>query len=58
MIPTLLDSLFEFATDPRVVAFFSFCLGFYILRDVARVGFQLFTHLRRPADPNNNDAND
>lgn len=58
MIPALLDSLFELATDPRVVAFFSFCLGLYILRDVARVGFQVFTHLRRPGDRNNNDAND
>ncbi len=58
MIPALLDSLFELAIDPRVVTFFSFCLGLYILRDIARVGFQLSTHLCRPVDRNNNDADD
>ena len=41
MIPALLDRIVELAADHRVAAFFSICLGLYILRDVARICLRL-----------------
>ena len=54
MLPALLDRLFEIATDPHVTAFFSVCLGLYILRDVARIFLQLFASFHRLLDEKNN----
>ena len=47
MLPALLDRLLEIANNPIVASFFGFCLGLYILRDVARIFLQLLTSFRR-----------
>ena len=54
MIPALLDRALEIANDPMVAAFFGFCLGLYILRDVARSYLQLFAAFRRLLDQKDN----
>ena len=54
MIPALLDRALEIANDPMVAAFFGFCLGLYILRDVARIYLQLFAACRRLLDQKDN----